>query len=488
MPNYILSNTASQINTVLSQANTNINRNLFDFGAFSSIAGGDANQIGGSYSFIAGGSGNYSNGAFSNIFGGLSNQALAPFSNIIGRRSIVSGSHSGAMVMSDGQNRDHVSKGEHTLHLDFASGVYVNNVKIEQLGGGGGGGDIITNKTIYVDPSVGTDTRTSLSRYNMSKPFTTISGAAAASATGDLIYVRAGTYAINSQINLNNEGSLYFEPGATVNITNNVTGFSFNQATNIFPVANSIRIQGHADFVLTGSAGILTIPDSINTSSPPIVAFECNSITGPNAANGTLFNIEKGVLSVDAKTIAMTTTFTASNATVFNITGTGDVTTRIPFVYCGRFVNGSGTAFTGGARAQINADVWTLATYNTTAGMSLRLITTNFRIVNYNHVGVGAALSWTENTTFEGHAFRGITWTSLAGQPNITFASTAGSTTNKIIRLDQTNIMRGATTNSLSSNVFINVGTYGTFASRPATSNITFKIGSFTVDADVNTY
>jgi|688.fasta_scaffold133010_1 hypothetical protein len=563
MPNYILSNTASQINTVLSQANTNINRNLFDFGAFSSIAGGDANQnlsyssfigggrfniilgshcsilgglrnantgnysligggesnilidsnysfigggykndiksnsssiIGGdlnrisgeSYSFIAGGSGNYSSGAFSNIFGGLSNQALAPFSNIIGRRSIISGSHSGAMVMSDGQNRDHVSKGEHTLHLDFASGVYVNNVKIEQLGGGGG--DIITSKTLYVDSSVGTDTRTSLSQYDMSKPFTTISGAAAASATGDLIYVRAGTYAINSQIDLNNEGSLYFEPGATVNITNNVTGFSFNQATNNFPAANSIRIQGSADFVLTGSAGILTIPASINTFSPPIVAFECNSITGPDAANGTLFNIVNGVLSVDAKTIAMTNTFTASNATVFNITGTGDVAARIPYVYCGRFVNGSGTAFPGnGARAQINADVWTLVTYNATAGMNLRLITTSFRIVNYNHVGVGAALSWTENTTLESHVFRGITWGSLAGQPNITFTSSA-STTNKIIRLDQTNIMRYATTNSLSSNRAINVATHGTFASVPATSNITFKIGSFTVDADVNAY
>jgi hypothetical protein len=323
----------------------------------------------------------------------------------------------------------------------------------------------------------------------MSKPFTTISGAAAASATGDLIYVRAGTYAINSQINLNNEGSLYFEPGATVNITNNVTGFSFNQATNTFPAANSIRIQGHADFVLSGSAGILTMPTSNNASSPPIVAFECDSITGPNAANGTLFNTVNGVLSVDAKTIAMTTTFTASNATVFNITGTADVTARIPFVYCGRFVDGSGSAFPGNAaRAQINADVWTLATYNATAGMSLRLITTNFRIVNYNHVGVGAALSWTENTTFEGHAFRGITWNSLAGQPNITFASTAGSTSTKRIRLDQTNIMRGATTNSLSSNVPINVGTYGTFASVPATSNVTFKIGSFTVDTDVNSY
>ena len=343
-----------------------------------------------------------------------------------------------------------------------------------------------SGKTIYVDAGVGTDTRNGFTAYSYT-PYATISAAVTASSPGDLVYVRAGSYAISDQINLNLKGHLYFEPGTTVTIANSVTAFSFNQAaTNNFPAANLIRIQGHADFVLSGSAGILTMPTSTNAFSPPIVAFECNSITGPNAADGTLFNTVNGVLSVDAKTIAMTNTFTASNATVFNITGTADVTTRIPFVYCGRFVNGSGTAFPGSAaRAQINADIWTLVTYNATAGMDLRLITTNFRIVNYNHVGVGAALSWTENTTLESHVFRGITWTSLAGQPHITFASSdsSGSTSNKIIRLDQTNIMRYATTYSLSSSLLIDVYTYGSFATALANSNITFKVGAFTVDA-----
>jgi hypothetical protein len=557
MPNYILSNTASQINTVLSQANTNINRNLFDFGAFSSIAGGDANQnlsyssfigggrfniilgshcsilgglrnantgnysligggesnilidsnysfigggykndiksnsssiIGGdlnrisgeSYSFIAGGSGNYSSGAFSNIFGGLSNQALAPFSNIIGRRSIISGSHSGAMVMSDGQNRDHVSKGEHTLHLDFASGVYVNNVKIEQLGGGGG--DIITNKTIYVDANVGTDDRTGLSQYNMSKPFATIANAVLASATGDLIYVRAGSYNITGQITLNGRGHLYFEPGTTVSIANGIVAFLYSQSNPLIP---PIYIRGAADFVLVGTAGVLTMPSGSDLAT--VVAFECNSIYSITTVTGTIFNCAIGVLSVDAKVIQLTSA--SVNATVFNITGSGKVTARIPFVYCGIFVNGFGTAIPfSGARAQINADIWTLITYNATAGMSLRLITTNFRIVNYNHVGVGAALSWTENTSVESHVFRGIAWGSLVGQPHITFASTVGSTSSKIIRLESPNIMRYATTNSLHSTVFIKVATYGAYASVPATSNITFKVGSFTVDADVNNY
>jgi len=337
-----------------------------------------------------------------------------------------------------------------------------------------------TGKTIYVDAGVGTDTRTGLLKYDQFKPFATLSAATAASVTGDLVYVRAGSYFTTSQINLNGEGSLYFEPGATVTIPTGVVAFSYSQ--NSIP----IYIKGHADFVLEGSAGVLTMPGGNAATS---VGFECNSISGLDNVTGTLFNCTSGNLSVDAKTIAMTTSFTASSATVFNITGDGKVTAKIPYVYCGRFVTGAGTAFPGNAvRAQINADVWTLATYNAAAGMNLSLITTNFRIVNYNHVGVGAALSWTENTTFESHAFRGITWGSSAGQPNITFASTNGSTTNKIIRLSQTNILRGAATNSLSSNVPINVGTYGTFASAPATSNVTFKIGSFTVDADVNTY
>jgi hypothetical protein len=120
--------------------------------------------------------------------------------------------------------------------------------------------------------------------------------------------------------------------------------------------------------------------------------------------------------------------------------------------------------------------------------MNLNLITTNFRMVNYVHTAVGIAYNWSEDTTVEAHGFRGIAWNSVYGKPNITFNSSAGSTTSKLIRLDQTNVMRYASTNSLSSNVPINVATYGTFASVPATSNVTFKIGSFTVDADVNTY
>jgi hypothetical protein len=334
---------------------------------------------------------------------------------------------------------------------------------------------LVTGKTIYVD-AAGTDSRGVSSKYDLFKPFATIAAAVTASVAGDTIRIRAGTYAITSQINLNLKGNLYFENGTTVNIASGIVAFSYSQ--NSVP----INIRGNADFILaTGATGILTMPSGNDTT---VVNFECSSIVNPtNNSTGTLFNCASGVLGLDARLIQ------AVAATVFNVTGSGSVTAKIPYVYCGRFVNGSGTAFpTNAVRASINADIWTLVAYNVTAGMTLNLITTNFRIVNYVHNAVGVAFSWAENTTLEGHTFQGIAWGSPNGQPHITFASSAGSTSNKIIRLDQTNIMRFATTNSLSSNVPINVATYGTFAAVPATSNIAFKIGSFTVDTDVNTY
>jgi hypothetical protein len=330
----------------------------------------------------------------------------------------------------------------------------------------------LTGKTIYVDANTGSDTRNGFSKYDLFKPFATIGAAVAASSPGDLVYVRAGTYTISAQINLNLKGHLYFAPGTTVNIASGVVAFSYSQ--NSIP----IYIRGAADFVLAGSAGVLTMPSG---NAATAVAFECNTIYSLTTVSGTLFNCAIGALSVDAKVIQLTPA--SINATVFNITGTGKVTTRIPFVYCGIFLNGAGVY-----GAQINADIWTLTTYNTTAGIAISSITTNFRIVNYIHVGVGVAFNWTENTITEGHGFREITWSSNNTLPNIRFASSAGSTSNKLIRLNAGNILRYASTNSLSSNVPINVATYGTFASAPATSNVTFKIGSFTVDADVNAY
>jgi hypothetical protein len=254
----------------------------------------------------------------------------------------------------------------------------------------------------------------------------------------------------------------------------NVVAFSYSQ--NSLP----INITGRADFWLVGgTAGILTMPSG---NAATTVAFECNSISGPNSVSGTLFDCAMGVLGVDAKTIVMTTTFTASNATVFNITGSGVVTARIPFVYCGVYLNApSTTVAIDRAASQINSDIWTLITYNTTAGITITSILTNLRIVNYIHVGVGVAFNWTEDAANEGHIFNGIRWTSL-GNPNMTFASTVGTTTKKTISLRESNVFKRSLTNSLSASVPVDVWVQNSFADIAANANVTFKVGSFTVD------
>jgi hypothetical protein len=370
-----------------------------------------------------------------------------------------------------------------TKPVDFNTKPKVNGIEvalITEIGGGSGGGSLLTSKIIYVDAGVGTDTRTELNNYDLFKPFATIATAVAYSVTGDLVYVRAGSYTISTQISLNDNGNIYFETGTTVTIPTSIVAFSFSSN-------NAVKyIKGNADFILQGSAGILTMPSGNSLTG---ITFECNSIYSLTTVSGTLFSCAVGVLFVDAKAIQLDSG--SFSSIVFNITGSGRITTRIPFVYCGRFLTAEGNnPGSGFAIAQINADIWTLVTYDAASpGMAIKLIATSFRIVNYIHAGVGVAFNWTENTIGESHAFRGINWKSTYGASHISFNSSADSASSKIIKLDQTNIMQFASSNSLNSNVAINVATYGTFSSTPAAIYyITFKIGSFTVDADVNTY
>ena len=328
---------------------------------------------------------------------------------------------------------------------------------------------IRSGKTIYVDAGTGTDTRTGLSAYSYT-PFATINAATAASATGDLIYVRAGTYTISSQINLNGEGHLYFEPGTTVTVATGVTAFAYSQNSV------SIYIHGYADFITVGSGAILNQSGGNTTTT---LSFECNSITSA-AGNGTLFSIAAGEFTLDAKLIR------ATSATVFSITGTGIVTSRAPLVYCGRYLSAAAAA-----GSTIRSDIWRLETSNSTSGIVITSIgTVDFRIANYTHAGVGVACAWTQNTQTEDIRFSDTRWSSTANLSHITATTTAGSMSTKTIKLRGTNTFTGITNtvNSITSTQTLNVYTQNSYASTSANSNVVFKVGSFTVDTDTNNF
>ena len=328
---------------------------------------------------------------------------------------------------------------------------------------------IRSGKTIYVDAGAGTDTRSGLSAYSYT-PFATISAAVAASVAGDLIYVRAGSYSISTSINLNTKGHLYFEPGTTVTIATGITAFTYSQNSA------SLYICGYADFVTTGSAAILNQSGGNASTS---LSFECSSITSASGT-GTLFSVAAGEFTLDTKLIR------ATSATVFSVTGAGIITSRAPLVYCGRYLNAAGTA-----GSIVRSDIWRLETSNSTSGIAITSVgTIDFKIINYVHAGVGVACAWTQNMQSEDIRFSDTRWNSTANLSHITATTTAGSLSTKTIKLKGTNTFTGITntTNSITSTHALNVYTQNSYAATAATSNITFKVGSFTVDSDTNNF
>jgi hypothetical protein len=96
------------------------------YSLYGSILGGENNLVSGKSSSVLGGFENHIYGEFSVIAGGESSRVSGDYASAIGRRIKIQDSHSGALVLADGQNRDHFSNSEHSATLDFANGVYIN--------------------------------------------------------------------------------------------------------------------------------------------------------------------------------------------------------------------------------------------------------------------------------------------------------------------------------------------------------------------------
>jgi hypothetical protein len=104
----------------------------FTMDKYQVVVGGNFNKAVCDGSFVGGGFANHASGCYSSVLGGRSNciSVNACDSFIIGNNG--NSIHSGAGLITDGQNRVHNSSGPHTLTLDFASGVFIKNKTILQ--------------------------------------------------------------------------------------------------------------------------------------------------------------------------------------------------------------------------------------------------------------------------------------------------------------------------------------------------------------------
>ena len=275
-----------------------------------------------------------------------------------------------------------------------------------------------SGKVIYVDAGVGTDSRGTNSNYSFSVPFATIDAAIAASAIGDLVYVKAGSYTIVSQISLNGKGDLFFEQDANVTVAANVVAFSLT--------ADQPKIVGgYGTFTCSGTGGLWT--QSGGGSLTQLVSFEFLAITN-SAGAGTIFSSSSGSLVINSIGVV-----NAPASTVISETGTsGAVFYQVLFTACGRLLDMTQANST----MQFTANCWSAQIFGT-EGFSIVSGTTSLRIENLVAGTPATKLVVFKfangDTTNNGHLFRGGRLLSYNSNPCITFNSTTA--TNKFLRL-----------------------------------------------------
>ena len=235
--------------------------------------------------------------------------------------------------------------------------------------------ELTTGKTIYVDAGVGTDNRAGFSPYDISEPFATIGPAVAASASGDTVYVRSGSYIIGTTVSLNGKGNIYFETGALITISGSVVAFSLT--------ANETKtVNGFAQFTLSDTADMLT-------QSSGTLFLEYQSIT--STSTDTLFRVSgTGTLNTSFAIID------AAQTDGFVLTGDATlVIRRSHTASCKQFLN------CNTALGAVTMDLWTVVGASTDA---------TIRVVNH-----------------AGFSYRGVNLNNNSSSPCIVFAYTGGT-------------------------------------------------------------
>jgi hypothetical protein len=334
-----------------------------------------------------------------------------------------------------------------------------------------------TGKTIYVDAGVGTDTRTGLSKYDASKPFLTIAAAVAASAVGDLVWVRNGSYTITSTIDLNNKGNTYFEPNTTVVVPNGIVAFTYS--TNSASAA--VSIDGQANFFIQGSGGL------IQKGGASVMYFRCKSILDLVPASPSakiLFSCTGGTFFVNAEAI------TTPSASVFQVTDTDNIdsviSANVPYIIGGNVIDVSGTS-TPFRKAGFSGDFWSIGSYgqpvkitgSANASILLRSV-----IYRFSGLYTQPAIRLISNSNAYGHGiiFRGGTIREPNNNPAVGIEGDNWATG----RIAFMNTMFQTNTNvpCISSDRARNVSMTTCYAQNSASSETNIVCGSLVVDPD----
>jgi hypothetical protein len=329
----------------------------------------------------------------------------------------------------------------------------------------------VTGKTIYVDTN-GTDTRGSLSKYNLSVPFATIGAAMAASVIGDTVRVRAGNYTITQTINLNGEGNLHLEEGAVVTCSVTAGGSVFSLTAN-----ESKSISGGGQFIITGNTGTFWLQSGGGLQTQ-LCSVECATIsttTSPlNAAR--IFDVSTGVLVVNAETV-----YALSSTIIYCAGNISNLHYAVKFTYCSLFAHFP----TSGSQAQMSCDCWTIACYGTKC---FEIVGGTFGVkyetlIDYAPTVSGCtffSLEYGNNSIANALVIKGGRAITYSNNPCIRFTTTTG--TNKSVRLIGDPFFYTNGGNSIIANSARTVLSSFASSNKPVFSSVTIT-GTYSVNA-----
>jgi hypothetical protein len=145
-------------------------------------------------------------------------------------------------------------------------------------------------KTIYVSQSMGSDTRTGLSKYSLHTPFATLTAAATAAAAGDTIVAEDGVFSDKNLV-LVTGVDWFFLPNATIAVTGAVNGdalFKDNGTAVTAVVAASGQTFSIASTAASSTVCGISITGASNLTVPNL-SLTCSQ-TGSFAIGATLYS------------------------------------------------------------------------------------------------------------------------------------------------------------------------------------------------------
>jgi hypothetical protein len=256
-----------------------------DFEAACFIGGGQQNKVYGFAASIVGGFSNLCSGDTSFIGGGQSNQINGvEYASIVGgRRAIIASDHTGAGLWADGQDRDHNSKGAHTLSLDFANGVHIPT-----------GGLYVTGDTSFnTRPTVNNSEVALLGDYVTGSLDTNVSLADPnAWYAGPSMSLTSGVWMVNGFVTLSNSTSTTVGL-LQARITGGATAYASTQVYSASTASNTSVVSLHLSSVvsLTSTTQVGISAARTNGSNRIILAALTSNGQGNNASQISAYRI-----------------------------------------------------------------------------------------------------------------------------------------------------------------------------------------------------